>query len=82
MAYDEELMMRELEIGLSIFPEVGKASLFANNAQFLAVAITGTAVVMILFFAALYAFILPDHVKDKVFGFSNRSAQTELSKRL
>ena len=31
MAYDEELMMREVDIGLSITPEQGKHSLFTNS---------------------------------------------------
>ena len=82
MAYDEELMMRELEIGLSIFPEVGKGSLFGSNQQFLTVAIIATAVVIIVFFAALYTFILPEHIKDKVFGLTNKEKETELAKRL
>jgi len=30
MAYDEELMMREVEIGLSITPDIGKASIFSS----------------------------------------------------
>ena len=28
LAYDEDIMMREVEIGLSIYPDVGKASFF------------------------------------------------------
>ena len=72
MAYDEELMMRELEIGLSIFPEVSKTSLFSSNQQFLIVAILATAIVVAVFFVALYTFILPEHIKDKVFGLSNK----------
>ena len=31
MAYDEELMMREVEIGLAIFPEQGKLTFFKNQ---------------------------------------------------
>jgi len=82
MAYDEELMMRELEIGLSISPDIGKGSFFSSNQQFLTVAVIATAVVIVLFFAALYTFILPEHIKDKVFGLSNKEKETELAKRL
>jgi len=67
MAYDEELMMRELEIGLSISPEVGKGSVFSSNSQFLMLAIGATALVVAAFFVALYTFILPQHIKHKVF---------------
>lgn len=70
MAYDEELMMREMEIGLSITPEQGKLS-YLNNTQFRMLAIFATLVVIISFFATLYHFVLPSHIKERVFGIAN-----------
>lgn len=79
MAYDEELMMREVEIGLSITPDIGKASVFSSKSQFLMIAILATAIVVTTFFAVLYKFILPEHIRDKIFGCNNRTADEEKS---
>ena len=73
MAYDEELMMRDMEIGLSITPEQGKLS-YLTNVQFRVLAIAATALVIIAFFATLYFYILPSHIKNRVFGISNSDA--------
>jgi len=71
MAYDEELMMREMDIGLSITPEQGKNSWFKSNAQFQIVAVLATALVIVAFFVALYFLVLPAHIKNSVFGIAN-----------
>ena len=77
MAYDEELMMREMEIGLSISPEQGKHSYFGSSQQFMIVAIVATIAVIIAFFVFLYQFVLPAHIKNKVFGITNEDPSTK-----
>ena len=59
MAYDEELMMREVEIGLAIFPEQGKLTIFKSQTQYLIFAVIATILVVVAFIAALYFYVLP-----------------------
>ena len=59
MAYDEELMMREVEIGLAIFPEQGKLTFFKNQTQYLIFAVIATILVVVAFITALYFYVLP-----------------------
>ena len=81
MAYDEELMMKEVDIGLSITPEQGPHSL-VTNFQYRVFAIAATAVVVIAFFLSMYFFVLPAHIKDKVFGFNSAKNEQPASKQV
>ena len=82
MAYDDELMMQEVEVGLTIYPEQGKLSLFSTHASFLIVAVISTVIVLVAFFLALYFFVLPDHMRKNVFGIANKDAEGGLSKKV
>ena len=74
MAYDEELMMREVDIGLSITPEQGPHSIVTNS-QFQLFAFTATALVVVAFFLSMYFFVLPAHIKDRVFGLDSNKTE-------
>ena len=82
MAYDDELMMQEVDVGLTIYPEQGKLTFFPTHASFLTVAIICTVIVLAAFFSALYFFVLPDHVRKNVFGITNNDAAVAMSKQV
>jgi len=71
MAYDDEVLMSHIDIGLSIRPEQGKDNSLFDNGTFRTLALSASALIVIAFFAVLYLFILPKHMKDRVFGISN-----------
>ena len=78
MAYDEDLMLENLQIGLQLWPEHGKASLFQSRPLFLVVAYLASAALLSAFLVALYKWVLPAHIKNRIFGVANSDAATSL----
>ena len=65
LAYDEETLYQESEVALELMPN--SSSNFSRvNSNYLSI-IVGSASIL-LFLALVYFVILPDHVKNRVFG--------------
>ena len=73
LAYDEETLYQESEIALELMPNT--SSNFSRvKSDYLSI-IVGTASI-ILFLALVYFAMLPDHVKNRVFGlYENQKAR-------
>ena len=74
MAYDEELMLQDLEVGLEMTPGLHRNSFFQSSSEYKLYGVLATAVVLVSFLCALYHCILPEHIRDSVFGVSNKKA--------
>lgn len=77
MAYDEALMLRDVEVSLSLMPDLGKDSWFKTNAEYDFAMVSAEVVVIIAFLAAIYFFVLPKHIRNLVFGIGGCNKEDE-----